>query len=269
MSEGVIRSRGNASVRRARAVRDGRDRDFIFVEGVRLCEEALGAALDIETVFHAETVREDERGSRLLSSLERAGGRLLTITEDVLDFISDTKTAQGVVALARRPRATEDAFEPLAGVPLVVVLHRLNNPANAGAMLRVAEAAGATGVVATAGATDLLSPKALRGSMGSAFRLPLWTGAALEEVLRWCETRGIRAVATAADAPRAHTEVDWKTARAVVVGPEASGLSHAELAAADERVRVPMRAGVESLNAAVALGIVLYEAARQRGFAWK
>ena len=105
--------------------------------------------------------------------------------------------------------------------------------------------------------------------MGSAFRLPLWTGAALEEVLRWCAARGIRAVATAADAPRAHTEVDWKTARAVVVGPEASGLTHAELAAAAERVRVPMRAGVESLNAAVALGIVLYEAARQRGFEWK
>ncbi|HEX6624331.1 MAG TPA: RNA methyltransferase [Pyrinomonadaceae bacterium] len=269
MSEAVIKSRGNPAVRRARAVRDGRDRDFVFVEGVRLCEEALGASLDIETVFHAESLREDERGSRLLASLERAGGRLLAITEDVLDFVSDTKTSQGVVALARRPRATEDAFEPLAGVPLVVVLHRVSNPANAGAMLRVAEAAGATGVVATAGTTDLLSPKALRGSMGSAFRLPLWTGAALEEVLRWCAARGIRTVATASDAPRAHTEVDWKTTRAVVVGPEASGLSTEELAAADERVRVPMRAGVESLNAAVALGVVLYEAARQRGFAWK
>ena len=269
MSEAVIKSRGNAAVRHARAVRDGRDRGFIFVEGVRLCEEALGASLDIETVFHAEPVGEDERGSRLLSSLARAGGRQLTITEDVLDFISDTKTSQGVVALARRPPATEDGFEPLAGVPLVVVLHRVNNPSNAGAMLRVAEAAGATGVVATAGATDLLSPKALRGSMGSAFRLPLWTGAALEEVLRWCAARGIRAVATASDAPRTHTEIDWKTAHAVLVGPEASGLSRAELAATDERVRVPMRAGVESLNAAVALGIVLYEAARQRGFEWQ
>jgi TrmH family RNA methyltransferase len=266
LSEAVVTSRGNAAVRRARAVRDGRERDFIFVEGVRLCEEAAGAALDIETVFHTEALEEDERGARLLASLAEGGGRLVPVTADVLDSVSDTKTAQGVVALARRPRASLEAFEPLAGVPLVVVLHRVGNPSNAGAMLRVAEAAGATGVIAMRGTTDLFSPKSLRGSMGSAFRLPLWAGAEFGEALRWCAVRGVATVATSADSERAHTEVDWTRARAVVVGPEASGLAPEELAAADERVRVPMRAAVESLNAAVALGVVLYEAARQRGF---
>ncbi len=184
----------------------------------------------------------------------------------MLDFVSDTKTAQGVVALARRPRTGPELLEQAAATPLVVVMHRVNNPSNAGAMLRVAEAAGATAAVATAGSTDLFSPKSLRGSMGSAFRLPLWTGAAYEEVLAWCAARGVRAVSTAAAAPRTHTELDWTTPRAVLMGPEAGGLTAEETRAADERVRIPMRPPVESLNVAVALGVILYEAARQRGW---
>ena len=102
--------------------------------------------------------------------------------------------------------------------------------------------------------------------MGSAFRLPLWTGPTLEEALGWCDSRGIRTVATAAGAPSVHTEIDWTQPRAVVVGPEAGGLSDAELRAAVEAVRIPMREPVESLNLATALAVVLYEAARQRRF---
>jgi TrmH family RNA methyltransferase len=151
-------------------------------------------------------------------------------------------------------------------VPLVVVMHRANNPSNAGAALRVAEAAGATGVILTQGSTDPLSPKGLRGSMGSAFRLALWTGPTLEEALGWCSLRGISPVATAAGAPHLHTEIDWRTPRAILLGPEAGGLSADELRAAVDAVRIPMRAPVESLNLATALAVVLYEAARQRDF---
>jgi RNA methyltransferase, TrmH family len=133
-------------------------------------------------------------------------------------------------------------------------------------MLRVAEAAGATGVIVTEGSTDPLSARALRGSMGSAVRLPLWTGPALGEALGWCAGRGIRAVATAAGAEASHTGIDWTGPRAVVVGPEAGGLTEEEVRAAGEAVRVPMREPVESLNVATALAVVLYEAARQRDF---
>jgi TrmH family RNA methyltransferase len=261
----VITSRKNPLVQRARAVREGREQGFVFVEGVRLCEEAVSAALDFDAALYTPALARDARGARLLENLRRRAGRVLAADEGVLDFVSDTKTAPGVVALARRPRTGPDVIERSDATPLVVVMHRANNPSNAGAMLRVAEAAGATAAAATAGSADLLSPKALRGSMGSAFRLPLWTGARLEEVLEWCAARGIRAVAAAASAAAAHTEVDWTTPRAVLVGPEAGGLSDEEAAAAAERVRIPMRPPVESLNVAVALGVILYEAARQRG----
>ena len=102
--------------------------------------------------------------------------------------------------------------------------------------------------------------------MGSAFRLPLWTGPTLEEALGWCAARGIGTVAAATAAASIHTELDWTTPRAVVLGPEAGGLSEAEVGATGDAVRIPMREPVESLNLATALAVVLYEAARQRRF---
>ena len=131
--------------------------------------------------------------------------------------------------------------------------------------MRAAEAAGATGALTTCGSADLFSPKALRGAMGSTFRLPLREGVRFYDALSWCASRGIRTVSMAAAPTRAYTEIDWKGASALIVGEEGAGLEGDEIAAADEAVHIPMRAPVESLNVAVAAAIVLYEAARQRG----
>ena len=264
MSNEIITSRKNPLAQRARAVREGRERVLVFVEGIRLCEEALRAGVEFEFALFTPSVEEGERGARLVEELRRACTRVLVVNESVLESVSDTKTSQGVVAIARRPRADADVIGREGATPLVVIMHGVGNPSNAGAMLRVAEAAGATAVITTKGSTDPLSPKALRGSMGSAFRVPLWAGATFEEALGWCAERGIRTVGTDARATATHTEIDWTTPRAVVVGSEAGGLSDAETRAADESVRVPMREPVESLNVAVALGVILYEALRQR-----
>ncbi|HYH84671.1 MAG TPA: RNA methyltransferase [Pyrinomonadaceae bacterium] len=261
---GKITSRKNPQIQQARAVRDGRERELVFVEGVRLCEEALSAGIDFESVLYTAELEDSARGLRLVEALRRVCPRALPVSESVLEYVADTKTSQGVVALARRPRTGAGVIGLGVETPLVVVMHRANNPANAGAMLRVAEAAGATAAVSTKGSTDLFSARALRGSMGSAFRLPLWTGATLDETLAWCAERGIRTVSTGATASIAHTDIDWTIPRAVLVGPEAGGLTDEEARAADECVRIPMRAPVDSLNVAVALGVILYEAARQR-----
>lgn len=266
MTSAIINSRKNPLAQRARIVRDGRAKELVFVEGVRLCEEALRASVVFEAVMYTRALMEDERGNALLTRLREVCRGAHAVSEDVLESVSDTKTPQGVVALARRPQTGSERIVQAAGVPLVVVMHRANNPSNAGAALRVAEAAGASGVIMTKGSTDPLSPKSLRGSMGSAFRLPLWTGPTLEEALQWCAARGIGTVATAAAAKSLHTALDWRPPRAVVMGPEAGGLSAAELGATDAAVRIPMREPVESLNLATALAVLLYEAARQRRF---
>jgi RNA methyltransferase, TrmH family len=264
-----ITSRQNPLVQRTRAVRDGREPASIFIEGLRLAEEAIAAALAVEVVLLTERLMRDPRGADLRAALHNTT-RIYEVSDGVMDVVTDTKSPQGVVLLARRPHTERAAFEAAQmGLPLIAILHGVNNPANAGAMLRVAEAAGASGVIATDGAADLFSPKALRGAMGSAFRLPLWTHVEFNAALAWCAARGIITVATDPRAARSHTEHDWTAPAAVIIGPEANGLTDAEASAAAARIHIPMRAPVESLNAATALAVVLYEAARQRADAGK
>jgi TrmH family RNA methyltransferase len=263
MSDKAINSRDNSLIKRARAVRDGKLHDLIFVEGVRLAEEAARSALTIADVLYTERLAQDERGKQLLRALSERAARMSLVSERVLASVADTKTPQGVVVLAHRPVTVPDE---LVNNPLIVIMHRVNNPSNAGAILRAAEAAGATLVLTTEGSTDLFSPKALRGAMGSTFRLPVREAVPFNEALSWCAERAIRTVSTAADSTRAYTEIDWTTPHALIVGEEGAGLERDEIDAADETVRIPMRSPVESLNVAVAAAIVLYEAARQRGF---
>ena len=264
--EEKITSRHNPLVRRAREVREGKEGGLVFVEGLRLCEEAARAGLEVAAVMHTDAFARDERARRLLDSLGPSAAKVVAVSDGVMAQLSDTKSPQGVILLARRPAAGPDALDarPVAAAPLVVVLHRVQNPSNAGAILRVAEAAGATAAVSTAQTADLFSPKALRGAMGSTFRLPLWAGAEFGEALEWCARRGVRTVSTSLGAARTHSEIDWRGPRAVVVGSEGAGLKHEEALATDDSIRIPMRAPVESLNVAVAVAVVLYEAARQR-----
>lgn len=278
MEEGKIRSRQNPLVKHARAVRDRKESEQIFIEGLRLSEEALGSRLDIQDALYTERLERDERGVRLLHELRRAGCRLSMVADDVMASISDTRTPQGIVILAAHPRTgplpekpnratSEDGCAEESQrdmIPLIVIIHALNNPSNAGAILRTAEAAGATGIIATKGTTDLFSTKALRGAMGSAFRLPIWTDVDFADAINWCAKRGIPTIGSHLGARKAHTEIDWTLPCALVFGSEAAGLTGEELSMLDEGVLIPMHQPVESLNVAVACGIILYEAYRQR-----
>ncbi len=260
-----ITSRDNSQLRLARAVRDGKNTDYIFVEGLRLCEEALRSALEIEAVIVSEELLRKERAAAAVAELEQAAGRSASVSEKLLESISYTKTPQGIVVLARRPESSEKRLSASIGRnPLLVVLHQINNPVNVGAILRTAEAAGAAGVITTRNTSDPFSPKSLRGAMGSAFRLAIWTGPTYEETMEWCRKREIASVCADAEASLTHTEFDWTRATALVLGPESTGLSEAETQSADHVVRIPMLGAVESLNVSVAAGILLFEAARQR-----
>jgi TrmH family RNA methyltransferase len=261
-----ITSRDNSLLRRARAIRDGKIQDSIFVEGLRLCEEALASRLKIEAVVYSERFKAKERAARLIESLEKAGTSPASVSEKLLASISYTKTPQGIVLLAARPVFNLRKFqEAQPNNPLLVVMHGINNPVNVGAIVRTAEAAGAAGVIVTAGTSDPFSPKALRGAMGSAFRLPFWPGAKYEEVIAWCGERHIRTICADVSGSKLYTELDWLGARALIVGPESTGLTPDEMRMANEGVRVPMKGSAESLNVAVATGVLLFEANRQRG----
>jgi RNA methyltransferase, TrmH family len=260
-----ITSRDNSLLCRARAVRDGKVRDSIFIEGLRLSEEALISGLTIQAVIYSEEIARKERAARLIDRLGQVCDQVASASEKLLESVSYTRTPQGIVVLASRPANDEASFKAeQSAALLLVILHGINNPVNVGAILRTAEAAGVTGAIATANTADPFSPKALRGAMGSAFRLPIWLGASFAEVIAWCVERGVRTVGADAQGPTTFTEVDWRKPRALILGTESTGLLPEEIASADEAVRIPMAGSVESLNVAVAAGIILYEASRQR-----
>ena len=260
-----ITSRDNSLLRHARDVRDGKDSESIFVEGLRLCEEALRSSLKIEAVIYSDQIAKKDRAAKLIHSLEEVATKSASVSEKLLESISYTKTPQGIIVLASRPTFTEKDFSRRQkDAPLLVILHRINNPVNLGAILRTAEAAGATGVITTAGTTDPFSAKSLRGAMGAAFRLPIWIEIDYARAVEWCCKREIQTVCATAKATQDYIAMDWRQPTALILGAESAGLSTKEIAAANQAVRIPMKGSTESLNVAVAAGILLYEARRQR-----
>ncbi|MCP9493599.1 MAG: RNA methyltransferase [Pyrinomonadaceae bacterium MAG19_C2-C3] len=263
----MITSKQNERVRHARATRAGREPELIFIEGLRLCEEAAQANdLIIIEAFHTERIERDARGRALLDLIAHRTVHSALVNDEVFASMSDTKSPPGIALIAVRPPSDFETFNAQIKTqnPLIVALNQVNNPANAGSIMRAAEAAGASGIIATAHTVNLFSPKTLRGAMGASFRLPCWTNATFSELSQFCRHRNFRTVMLDARASASYLELDWTLPRVVIVGAEAHGFDAGELLTANDVVSIPMIAPVESLNVAVALGIVLYEARRQR-----
>jgi TrmH family RNA methyltransferase len=258
-----ISSRQNATVKRFREL--GRSRaadDWMLLDGQHLVEEALSAGIRLDVVAFGERVVPG-RLATLAAQSARAGARTLSVSDEVLAAMSPVERSSGVVAIAQRPAASID--DVLARAPqLVLMLSGIQDPGNVGAIIRAAEACGATGVVTGEATADPLGWKALRGSMGSTLRLPVAARQPLEQVASSARHAGLRVIATV---PRGGTplpQADLRHPCAVLLGGEGGGLSDALLSDADERITIPMKPPVESLNVSIAAALILYEASRQR-----
>jgi TrmH family RNA methyltransferase len=260
-----ISSRQNPFVRRCRDLarrRDARGGD-ILLDGLHLLSEALAAGVPIAAAAATPHVWRSQDGTSLLRRFEAAGTELFEATTAVIEAASPVRTSSGLVAIGRWHTADADAILCTSPALVVCVVH-VQDPGNVGAIVRAAEAAGATGVIVTAGSADPLGWKALRGSMGSAFRLPIAAGVEAVEVCASARDQGVEVVATSpADGVDLY-ECDLTGPVLVLVGGEGAGLPADVGAVAHLAVRIPMRAPVESLNVAVATGIILFEAHRQR-----
>ncbi len=257
-----IRSRSNPLFQRFRALKDRGAGDLCLLEGPKLLEEALLSGVALVEVVAAPRTETGERGNRLLTSLRERGTVVRRMEADLVAALSDAETSQGVLALARRPAFDEDAI--FRGAALIVVAVGVQDPGNLGGLLRTAEAAGATGAYLTAGSADPLSWKALRGSMGSALRVPHVRGLAADEVMRRLRARGVAVLATTALGHVPYDRADLRRPFALLLGGEGAGLPEELVRGADEGLSIPMHGRVESLNVGVAAGILLFEAARQR-----
>jgi TrmH family RNA methyltransferase len=257
-----IESRENRWLKRFRAALHDRLEDKngeIGVEGPRMVEEALRTGLPIQALLVSDS------GERHLSRLKTflpPDLRVLRASDRLFNAVAATETPQGIAVLVRlRPVRLEDLLTPSA---LVVSLSGVQDPGNVGAIVRTAEAFGATGVIACRGSAHPLAPKALRASAGSALRLPVLAGVSTQEVFRELRARGLRQYAASLSGAAGPSGADLRTPCNIWIGSEATGLPPEIQSAADACIRIPLQSPVESLNAAVAAAILLYEAARQR-----
>jgi TrmH family RNA methyltransferase len=255
----VITSPANAQVKRVRALlseRKARAEARAFVaEGVRLVEEGLNAGLLPALVFFSEGLA--ERGQRLLESLRGGGVPVEEVSTELMRRLSDTQTPQGILAVFPWPSL------PLPAAPdFLFIADGVQDPGNLGTLLRSAVAAGVQGFLLTGHATDVYAPKVVRAGMGAQFRIPI-------EFADWSELSRdyrprLRFYLAEAHGGTQPWEADLRRPLALCVGAEAGGPSAEARQASDEALTIPQPGKMESLNAAAAAAVLLFEVVRQR-----
>lgn len=254
---GMISSTSNSKVkyvRRLQQDRRFREREQAFVvEGARWLDEVASAGRTPRFLFYTESWLSDPQNAALLA---QSPGEPFMVSQEVMSAMSDVVTPPGVLlVLPMEPR-------PLPQHPdLLLILDAVRTPGNLGAMLRTAAAAGVDGVLLGPGTVDLYNPKVIRGAMGAHLRLPVHS-------MEWAQTRevtkGLAVYLATIDGTLPYTDANWRQPSALIIGSEASGPGTAASELATQSVYIPMHARTESLNAAIAAAVILFEAARQR-----
>jgi TrmH family RNA methyltransferase len=235
---------------------------LLLAEGARCVQEALEAGAAIQAAFYTDEVRES--AAEFVRRLESAAGQAAQISAKDLQRVSDVVTSQGVLALVRwTPVGPETVLAGTASDALLVACDGLSDPGNMGSLLRTCAWFGVQGVVCGAGCVDVTNPKVVRGSMGAIFHLRIAQEVDLPAVLREAKAAGYQLLGTDASARTRYDSADFGRRTIVVLGNEAHGLSAPVRAAVQQVIRIPRYGKAESLNVAVACGIVL-AAARSR-----
>lgn len=232
-------------------------REFL-AEGLRTCEEAV-LYKAAQTIFFRET--DDERTLRLLEAAAAQQVQLVCVSEAVMKKIADTETPQGIIAVCSMHDVQAEAL--LAEGKMLLVLDRVGDPGNIGTMLRTADAAGIGGIILLKGCADIYAPKTVRASMGSLFHVPVLSGMEEKDFLLAAKNAGYELLVTSLAGADNLYQADLSGRLAFVMGNEANGVSENLLQAADKKVFIPMQGRAESLNVAMAAGIVMFEAMRK------
>ena len=257
-----LTSLSNPTVKNLVKLRQYRERarqGTLLIDGARALRMALSNGFAVSAVFFSQVVENQQ--ADLLRSVQEGGGSLQPVSPEVFGKIGYGERPDGLLGVAPCPR-TSLADLPVVDQPLYLVAERLEKPGNLGAMLRSAVAAGANALVLCDGRTDLWNPNVIRASQGACFAAPVAVATG-KETLSWLRRRAIQVFAATPLAPRSCYDVDLRMPSAVVIGAEHDGLT--SIWSAEACVRIPMSGQVDSLNAAQAASILLFEAVRQRG----
>ena len=239
-----------------------RRKDSIFVvEGPKMFEEA--PVEQIYKVYVTQSFCDKHISDGIHDKLKETGYEL--VSDDVLAKMSDTKTPQGVLCLVKWPQYTlDDLLTKKDGI--FVVLEDLQDPGNLGTIIRTGEGAGIAGVIMTTNTVDIFNPKTIRATMGSVYRVPFVYVQDIAEAIAKLQEAGIGVYAAHLKGKCYYDAFDYTKGSAFLIGNEGNGLKEETALLADTFVKIPMAGQVESLNAAIATTLFMYEAARQRGF---
>ena len=256
--EGLITSRDNKYVKLAKSLgtKQGRDSEGMFiVEGYRNVRDALYKGAKIEYILVSDKCTYDLEPFKTK--------KMFTLAPRIFDYVSDTVTPQGVLAVCRMENI-EFSDISLSDNSLIVVCENLQDPGNAGTIIRTADAAGAAAVVMAKGSVDIYNPKVVRSLMGSLFSVKVVRNKNIDSVFGYLKNNNIKAVAGALTNKSVNLfESDMKGRCAVFIGNEGNGLSDETIKRCDETVTIPMLGGAESLNASAAGAVMIYEHVRQ------
>jgi TrmH family RNA methyltransferase len=263
----MITSKSNPKIKEIRLLKQAKHRNTrgeYFIEGVRLVEEALRQALPVRKVVYSPRLEEAQRGAALLLLCRKKISRAewLYVSEEVMGSISDTTRHQGIlVVLGKREYGWEELGKSGG---MVLLLCELQDPGNLGTIFRAAEAGGVAGLVLTKGSIDPYSPKVARASMGSIFRIPFLTNQDIHDCLKTVRSLGYKIWAATGHGGVSFWEADLAQPSAVILGQEGAGIPKDLIGAADGLLTIPMTPSTESLNVAMAAGLVIYEGIRQK-----
>ena len=241
-----------------------REEGCFVAEGVRIVSETPPERireLYVTEALMKEAEDTDNPCYRLLSSVSE--DRIFTVTEEVYRKLSDTITPQGILAVVSMEMA-EPADIYGSGTPLVLVLCDIQDPGNLGTMIRTSEGAGLSGVIMSRGCADIYSPKVVRATMGSLYRVRYAVAEDIKKTLTEMKDSGIELLGAELSGSVSYDDVDYNVPCAVLIGNEGTGLDPDILGLCDQRIRIPMEGKLDSLNAGISAAVITYEAARQR-----
>jgi RNA methyltransferase, TrmH family len=260
----VISSAANPLVKRVRALGDRKHRRHegaFVVQGIQPVWQAVEAGADIEVLIVAPGLLRPGGALDMVAAQEATGIRVARLTDELFGRIADREGPAGLAAIVRAaPVALDSLPVPTAG--LFVSLHSPGNPGNVGTIVRTASAVGAAGVILIGPSADPYDPAAVKASMGALFTVPVVTAQSTGDFLTWAAACRVTVAATSARAAMSCWDAPWRLPLALLLGSEGAGLPDDLLREADLRVSIPMTGTAESLNLAVAAGVLLYEVRR-------
>lgn len=263
----MITSKSNPRIKEIRLLTQAKYRHAqgeYFLEGVRLVEEALRQAVPVLKIAYSPRLEKTERGAELLSRAREKipDAEWLCISDEVMATLSDTQSHQGILAvLKKQERSLEELWQKEG---MILLLCGLQDPGNLGTIFRLADAGGGGGLILSGGTIDPYNPKVVRASMGSLLRVPFLQDQDMNKCLGKLRSQGYRIWAAVVRGEPSFWEVDFSKPTAVLFGQEGAGLPEDLMKSADGWFTIPMAAYVDSLNVAMAAGLVIYEAFRQK-----